>query len=797
MNEPPRRCFSTSPLGVSPSQSRLARSAGRSRCALLALLLGACGGEGNRTTLIGLTRPSAATVALPQTLEAAPPGWILEEAFGGLTFDDPLSLQEAPGTGYLFVTEREGRIYAFRNEASATTKILSLDLSDRNQGENDSGVQSLTFHPEFGREGSPNRSYVYVAYAFSADPIVARTPPRGTRTSSRLSRFSVDLDTFVIDPASEVILIDQQDQSVWHQGGAAFFGPDDGFLYLSVGDEGLDSCQLGNCQRIDNDLFSGVLRIDVDQRGGEVSHPIRVQPRTGVTANYFIPNDNPFVGRPGALEEFYALGLRSPHRMTHDPVDRITWIGEVGQTTHEELNVLQPGANYQWNVLEGIAFPGGLEMPAEPLGVWTGPTLELSRAEAASVIGGYVYRGSRLPDLYGKYIFGDFVFGSIWALSYTYDGERADVTDLELLASTEFIDRTDGITSFGVDAAGELYVLTLGAESKIMRLERTTGFSNAPRRLSETGVFADTASQVLEAAPGFVPYDVAAPLWSDGASKQRWVSVPDGAALGYSATGSWSFPEGTVLVKHFELALDEARPTEKRRLETRVLVHGAGELYYGLTYRWNAAGTDAELVLEGQTEPIAVSLADGQLRQLEYFFPGPNDCTVCHNPDAGSVLGVNTAQLNHEYLYPELGRPTNLLYTWSVAGLIDTPLTEAELPALPSLLPLTDETASLEARVRSYWASNCSMCHGSVPDIAAAWDARLETPLEEQGVINGPSRSAAAPEALLVVPGDPDASVLYQRSATSVPGFGMPPIGRSVPDPAYVSLLEAWIRSLR
>jgi uncharacterized repeat protein (TIGR03806 family) len=468
----------------------------------------------------------------------------------------------------------------------------------------------------------------------------------------------------------------------------------------------------------------------------------------------------------------------------------------VGEETHEELNVLQPGANYQWNVLEGIASKGALEMPAEPLGVWTGPTLELSRAEAASVMGGYVYRGSRLPYLYGKYVFADFVRGPIWALSYTYDGERTVVTDVERLMSTPFRDRRNGITSFGVDAAGELCILTLGAASKIMRLERTEGFSNAPLRLSETGVFADTESEQLQAAPGFVPYDVAAPLWSDGASKRRWISVPDGTALGYSETGSWSFPEGTVLVKHFELALDEARPAEARRLETRLLVHGAGDLYYGLTYKWNAEGTDAELALEGQTEPISVALADGQRRQLQYFYPGPADCTVCHNPSAGSVLGVRTAQLNHEYLYPELGRSTNLLYTWAVAGLIDTPLAEADVSSLPALTPLGDESAPLEARVRSYWASNCSMCHGSVADIAAAWDARLEVPLAEQGVIDVPSQSASEPGALLVAPSDPEGSVLYQRSATQVRGFGMPPIGRSVPDAAYVSVLDAWIRSL-
>jgi len=435
-------------------------------------------------------------------------------------------------------------------------------------------------------------------------------------------------------------------------------------------------------------------------------------------------------------------------------------------------------------------------MPTEPLGVWTGPTLELSRGDSAAVIGGYVYRGAKFPYLYGKYIFGDFVYGSIWALSYAYDGTRASVSDIELLTSTSFRNRSDGLTSFGIDAAGELYILTLGAQSKIMRLDRTEGFSNAPLLLSETGVFADTRSEALQTNPGFVAYDVAAPLWSDGATKQRWLSVPDGAAVGFSETGSWSFPEGTTLVKHFELALDEAHPDETRRLETRVLVHGAGEQYYGLTYRWNAEGTDAELVLEGQTEPITVALADGLPRKLAYFYPGPNDCTACHNPDAGFVLGVRTAQLNHDFFYPELERSTNLLFTWAQAGIVEADLAEEELSELPSLVPLSDEHAPLEERVRSYWASNCSMCHGSVADIAADWNARLDVPLEQQGVVYGPSQSATTAGAVLVAPADPEDSVLFQRSATTARGLGMPPIGRSVPDPAYVAVLERWIRSL-
>lgn len=230
--------------------------------------------------------------------------WRLVQAFPGISFDDPVALIEAPRTGQLFVSEREGRVYAFENRADVTEKRLVLDLSGQNQGENDSGLLGIACHPEFGQVGSSNAGYLYAHYPFREPPIVGRPPPASTPTLSRLSRFTVDLQTLVADPASELVLIDQRDQSIWHQGGALFFHPGDGFLYLTVGDEGGSRCQYGNCQRIDKDLFSGVLRIDVDQRGGGVSHPIPRQPETGATQGYFIPNDNPFVGQPGVLEEF-------------------------------------------------------------------------------------------------------------------------------------------------------------------------------------------------------------------------------------------------------------------------------------------------------------------------------------------------------------------------------------------------------------------------------------------------------------------------------------------------------------
>jgi len=535
---------------------------------------------------------------LPAKLELAG-DWRLVEAFPGISFDDPVALIAVPRTNRFIVSEREGKVYSFENRPDVTEKRLVLDLSGQNQGENDSGLLGIVCHPEFALPGSSNAQYLYVHYAFRPSPIVGRTPSASTSTNSRLSRFTVDLQTLVADPASELVLIDQQDQSIWHQGGALMFHPGDGFLYLTVGDEGGSRCQYGNCQRIDKDLFSGVLRIDVDQKGGNVSHPIPRQPETGATQGYFIPNDNPFVGQAGVLEEFYALGLRNTYRMTYDPVDDLVWMGEVGQESREEIDVLAPGANYQWNVFEGTLSAFGA-MPETPLGVWTDPVLDFDRRQLLTIIGGYVYRGQRFPALQGKYVFADWSRGNIFALPYVRTGGQLQLGELEFLMTAEFRNRENGITSFGVDEAGELYVLALGADSKIQRFEFGGTRLNAPRQLSEVGVFADLAT--LAPAESLAAYSVQSPLWSDGAQKQRWVALPEHQQVDFAPVGPWQFPQGTVFVKHFALALDERQPDVLTRLETRLLVSGAEQAFYGLTSKRNAEGSDAELVARSKAD---------------------------------------------------------------------------------------------------------------------------------------------------------------------------------------------------
>ncbi|HWO11875.1 MAG TPA: hypothetical protein VNN80_20420 [Polyangiaceae bacterium] len=314
-----------------------------------------------------------------------------------------------------------------------------------------------------------------------------------------------------------------------------------------------------------------------------------------------------------------------------------------------------------------------------------------------------------------------------------------------------------------------------------------------PQRLSDTGAFADLAS--LEPMSGVVPYDVQVPLWSDGADKRRWLALPEGAPLGYSDTGPLDVPPGTVFIKHFEMALDERFPEQRRRLETRFWVVVNQNAQYGVSYLWNEAQTDAELIVQGRSETLTITGGDGVAREQSYFLPGPGDCQSCHNARAGYVLGARAAQLNRPFVY-EPDRPAiNQLVAWSFWGMLNVRL-DAQLATLvPQLAPLGDDSRDLGDRVRSYWDGNCAMCHagdgGSVP----GWDARYATAFEEQGLDRVPS-NASTSASQLIAPGAPESSLIYLRGNTADVPLRMPPVGRNRVDQAYIDALGRWIASL-
>jgi uncharacterized repeat protein (TIGR03806 family) len=312
-----------------------------------------------------------------------------------------------------------------------------------------------------------------------------------------------------------------------------------------------------------------------------------------------------------------------------------------------------------------------------------------------------------------------------------------------------------------------------------------------PLLLSQTGVFSDTPRRIVN--PGLIRYDLNVAFWSDGADKARWIAVPRGR-IAFSAAGEWHFPAGTVFVKNFDLPTDAADASVMRRLETRILVRDAEGGVYGLVYKWRADLSDADLLSGAQTEVIAVKGPDGAQRQQIWYYPSRQDCLTCHTANAGGVLGVKTRQLNRAFAY-ESGVTDNELRTWNHLGLFARPISEETIPRLPALAGANDSSRSLEDRARSYLDANCAQCHrpgGSV----ANFDARFDTRLADQALVNGPvliDQGIDRPR--VISPHDIWRSIAYMRMDT-VGDIKMPPLARETVDDKGVQLLGEWIDSL-
>ncbi len=312
-----------------------------------------------------------------------------------------------------------------------------------------------------------------------------------------------------------------------------------------------------------------------------------------------------------------------------------------------------------------------------------------------------------------------------------------------------------------------------------------------PRWLSQTGAFKDTAR--LTPADGLVPYDLIVPFWSDGATKTRWMSVPDDQKIKFAPTGEWVFPSGTVFVKTFTLATNELDPSSLRRLETRLLVCDVDGGVYGVVYKWRADNQDAELLASNLTEAIPIQTATG-MRTQQWYYPSRQDCLACHTANAGYVLGVKTRQLNRDFAYPS-GITDNELRAWNHLGLFDPNLDGTDLKKLPQLARLDDPARSLEDRARSYLDANCAQCHRPHGTVAY-FDARYDTPLAKQNLINGPVLiDERIDHPRVIAPNDIWRSVLFRRTDTTEP-FKMPPLARNTIDEPGMKLLRQWIESL-
>jgi uncharacterized repeat protein (TIGR03806 family) len=296
----------------------------------------------------------------------------------------------------------------------------------------------------------------------------------------------------------------------------------------------------------------------------------------------------------------------------------------------------------------------------------------------------------------------------------------------------------------------------------------------------------------LRVADGFRSYDVNAPFWSDGLEKRRWIRLPEGRPVDNRDRDAWRLPAGTMLVKHFET-------TAGRRVETRVLVVKEDGDVYGVSYRWNDAGTDAELVRHRRRARVPRVDSAGTRHDAEtvvHGLPSFRDCLVCHTRTY-PVLGVNARQLNRRV--PGAAGDVDQLAAWSRDGLLARPYDDAEVAALPALAPLERTDLPLDDRARSYLDANCGFCHFPGGMQRVHFDLRRTTPVADAHLdvaahVRLPIDGRVRP--FVVAPGAPDDSALYARMATHDRRYAMPFLGRTAVDRRGLAVIREWIMAL-
>jgi uncharacterized repeat protein (TIGR03806 family) len=709
-------------------------------------------------------RPLWTTSRIRGTPEPPPP-YRVEPAFPRLRFAKPIALTAARGLDRVFVAELGGKIYSFPNRPDVEAPDLTIDLPSAIPGA--SQLYGIAFHPDFAR----NR-LVYLCY------VTRRGGPEGSRVSS----FVVEGDSPPrFAPGTEKILLTFP--AGGHNAGCLAFGPD-GFLYIATGDaaDPTPPDPLDTGQDI-SDLLSSILRIDVDR------------PEAGRL--YRIPPDNPFVGLDGARREIWAFGFRNPWRFSFDRSNGDLWAGDVGWELWEMIHLVRRGGNYGWSIVEGpqSVRPEGRRGP----GPIVPPAAVHPHSEAASITGGHVYRGKRLDGLVGVYVYGDFQSGKIWGLRH--DGQR-------VVWRGELANSPLQLVSFGEDNEGEVYALDYERSQQVYKLVPDRGSDASitfPRTLGQTGLFASVKDQAP--ASGVIPYAINAEFWSDHATAERWMAIPDRGKVVVDESGRWKAPEGSVLARTVSLELERGDPKSRRRLETQILHFEEGS-WRPYTYIWDEAQADATLAdAEGASRTLRIKdqHAPGGERVQAYRVHARSECALCHNPwvevkttvygrQSASPLAFHTSQLNRETEVEGVSR--DQIQSWQGSGLLDGP-SPAALRKAPRLANPYNREESLEARARSYLEVNCAHCHqhgaGGSANIVLSSSAPLDRTraLGERPMQGG----FGIVDARIIAPGDPEGSVLYYRMA-KLGGGRMPRIGSALVDEAGVDLIHDWIESL-
>ena len=694
------------------------------------------------------------TEAVTACVAGAAPGNVIgtQQWWIGAPFTQPMELVQEPaaaGGGWI-VMDQTGMIRRMNDnkDNAAATTYLNWTAKVHTAGE--SGLASLAFDPDYA-----NNHFVFITYI--------STKPVNGDAELRLSRFTSFADFKSLNAASEQVIWAFKQPADIHHSGSIVFGPGpvngEKYMYLSVGDNG-------------NNVTGDVTPVKVTDMGkpnGKILRFTLAEARGTTAITYSLAN--------GTIDPKYvvATGLRNPWRTSFDGDD--LWISNVGFDKQEEINKFNvktdPLPNFGWPWCEGTlccgafvncALPGMPAKPADNQLVW--PIHEYPRAEGntnqGAAIAGFVYRGTTLPGLVGKFIFADFVDKTVFALD--------PVTRIR----TTIIDVVGDIADIGQDKNGEIMLTDYGA-SKVWKV--IPGLAQPltwpPQNLADAGCFTalDENQLLLPGKPGVNPFTVAQTFWSDGAKKQRYVSLPPGATIDAANNEDWKLPPGGVTIKNFQW------PATGKLFETRLFVRHTNGVYAGYTYKWN--GNAATLVgAAGDTKDLGGHVWD---------YPTRGQCMSCHNDKVDGSIALETRQLN----------VMNQLANMTAAGVV-TPRPE------DTILPFPKEdwaSGTLKEQALSYLHVNCANCHRGPTESSAGratWDARFLTPLAGKKACNELPFEAVSGDVAnerIIKPGNSALSTTWLRAHVR-DGNGMPAVGSKLVDQVGVQVLANWINGL-
>jgi uncharacterized repeat protein (TIGR03806 family) len=550
-----------------------------------------------------------------------------------------------------------------------------------------------------------------------------------------VARFNVSAKG-VANPASQQTLLTLPVTDAARAGGTFAF-LFDGTLAVAFGDGGDASAPTDPAQ-----LAGKVVRIDVSG-----------------TSGYSVPTDNPFVTDPLTLDEIYALDVGAPTSCTVDRVTGRLWCADSGAAARDHILLVSPGTTLR-------------------------PLLSYVRAGCGAIVG-FVSRDAQLPDLQGVLVFGDACTSVLRGMRFDGSLVRSDGDVATLPAS---------LNAFGEDADG--HMLAVDANGAVHALVRPPTVAPLfPTTVSATGCITDMATRMP--ARSLIPFEVRAPLWSDGAKKRRFIVLPGDETIDFTTEGAWGFPAGTMFMKEFLLDDDNDNATPDPIMETRFLIKRSDSAWEGYSYMWDRDRKDAFLLEGAEIEryamqPGSVDASGADVHR--HTFPDRTQCLLCHNAASGRALGLQTGRMNTDHDYD--GFTENQLRAMDYAGLFSAPLPDAS-DALPRFAQPTDESADLPDRARAWLYANCSHCHRPSGPTPVALDLRYETSLAKTNACGLSPMFAIAqiPDAKIIDPGDSSHSELFFRLSLRDQNQ-MPPIATLITDPDGVDVVRRYIDSL-